>query len=575
MGNAGRQRLSILVIDRDPRGRHVAESALRKAAADPDLDVEVDSVASLAQGLDRLRQAVRDIDVVLLDLDLPDASGLGGLREIRSANPNTPVIVLSGLSDLAVATEALASGAGDFLDKGEIDPRTFLRAIRYAIARKCGEAELIRLAHTDPLTGLLNRRAFFERTENALAQARRSRLACAVIMFDLDRFKEINDVFGHKAGDDLLAAVAARLRGNLRTTDSCGRMGGDEFAVLAPNLKSAGDAMEIAEKIIDLVNSIGEIDDVRIDLRISAGISVFPMDNSDARGLLSHADMAMYKSKAGRRGTVNFYDAGMDASVKERRALKRKLRDDIDGDGFFLHYQPIVDAMTGAVIAAEGLARWRQSDDRIILPDLFIPLAEESGVIAPLGSRLLAQACTCLRALADSKKPFVPISLNVSTSECRDPGFALRLITAIERFQVPPGVINIEITETKVIQNVQVTRDNLALLRRYGVGVHMDDFGTGYTSLSLLRDLPLDALKIDRSFVCDIGKVASCEPVVEMIVDLSRKLGFTTIAEGVETREQAEILRQIGVTGLQGFYFSRPVPTEQFTAMLGKPSLVA
>jgi EAL domain-containing protein (putative c-di-GMP-specific phosphodiesterase class I) len=251
------------------------------------------------------------------------------------------------------------------------------------------------------------------------------------------------------------------------------------------------------------------------------------------------------------------------------------MRDAIERDGFFLYYQPIVDAKTGEMVGAEGLARWRDNDNNLIMPDLFIPLAEESGVIAPLGSRLLAEACSSLRWRIDNKRPFVPISLNVSTIECRDPSYGLKLISAIDSFGVPPNAINVEITETTIIQNIQVTRDNLELLKQYGVGVHMDDFGTGYSSLSLLRDLPLDTLKIDRSFVRDIGKVGRSEPVVQAIVELSKRMGFETIAEGVETREQADFLCDIGVTGLQGFYFSKPVPNDQLIAMLDRRSMVA
>ncbi len=577
--NAHKGHLNVLMIEDNPGDRRLVEIALRRAAGDAALGIDLIGAASVAEGLDRLKclpaEAGAIVDIILLDLGLPGTDGLDGLREIRRAAPDLPIIVLTGVSDHVVATDALKNGAGDFLEKHELRPGALLRSIRYAIERKKSETELLRLAQTDPLTGLLNRRAFFERTENALAQTRRSGLACAVIVFDLDRFKEVNDVFGHKVGDDLLSAVADALRRGLRATDSCGRLGGDEFAILAPNLKSANDAMEIAEKVVAMMASITEVADVRVDLKISAGISVFPMDESDAEGLLSHADMAMYKSKASKRGAVNFFDANMDAAVKERRALKRRMRDAIERNGFYLHYQPIVDARTRSVIGVEALARWRDAEDKAIPPDLFIPLAEESGAITPLGSRLLAEACGWLRQLGDEKKSFVPISLNISPIECRDPGFGLRLISAIERFGVPPNFINIEITESTIIQNLQVTRENLKLLKHYGVGVHMDDFGTGYSSLSVLRDLPLDALKIDRSFIADIGKVSGSDTIVQAIVELARKLGFATIAEGVETAEQAEFLRDIGVNALQGFYFSRPVPADQFSGMLDKLHLVA
>ena len=430
--------------------------------------------------------------VVLLDLGLPDAAELDGLRAVRIANPDLPIVVLTGLSDLATATAALKAGASDYLDKADLRPRTLVRAIRYAIERKKAEAELMRLARTDSLTGLLNRRAFFEQLEAALVQSRRSELACAVILFDIDRFKEINDLFGHKTGDDLLLAVADVLRAQLRETDSIGRIGGDEFAVLATNLKSAAAAMEIAEKIAKGVAAIIELNDVqRRRLSISVGISVFPLDDSTADVLVAHADMAMYKSKASKKGSINFFDARMDAAVKARHALKRCMPDDIANGKFYLVFQPIVDATTRKIVGAEGLARWRDTKNKLIAPDEFIPIAEESGSIAELGGRLLAEACTYLRRWSELQKLVVPISLNISPIQCRDPGFGARLINAVEQARIEPALINIEITELTMFKNLEIIQKNLAMVRAFGIGISIDDFGTGFSSLSLLKDLPL------------------------------------------------------------------------------------
>jgi len=564
----GMNSLKVLLIEDNPHDRRLAEAALREGADGFAVRCEVQSAACLTDGLATLDSAGGTLDAILLDLTLPDANGLGGLRAVRNLNARVPIVIVTGRSDLDTATAALKYGASDFLEKSEVQPRSLLRAIRYAIERKKSEAELTRLAQTDPLTGLFNRRAFFERLDHALVQHRRSELACAVVVFDIDRFKDINDLFGHKTGDDLLTAVATKLRANLRESDSIGRIGGDEFAILAPNLKSASDAMEIADKVLTSVRSIQDLDDVRVDPQISIGISVFPMDDSDAEAFVSHADMAMYKSKASKKGSVNFYDQRMDASVKERHTMKRKIRGDIDSGRFFLLFQPIIDAKSGAMIGAEGLARWRDIDGRVIAPDQFIPLAEESGSISSLGSRLLQEACCYIRACAENRTPIIPISLNVSTLQCCDPTFALTLISAIESFQIPPTMINVEITESTIIKNIDVTRNNLKLLKQYGVGVHLDDFGTGYSSLSLLRELPIDALKIDRSFVGDLGKISGSDPIVNAVVELSKRLGFATIAEGVETKAQADMLREIGVTALQGFHFSEPISGEDLTARM-------
>ena len=560
--------LEVLLVDADPRAVLLVEVAMAEAARDSRVQVRVAWARCLAEGVTELDREGQAIDAILLDLNLPDAKGDAALRAVRNLNARAPVVVLASGSDIESATAALKHGASDYLDKSEIQPRTLMRSIRYAIERKKSEAELIRLAQTDPLTGLLNRRAFFEHLEDALVQARRTELACAVVVFDIDRFKEINDLFGHKTGDDLLVAISRNLRLNLRESDSIGRLGGDEFAVVAPNLKSANDAMEIADKVTAAVQSINELNDIRIEPRISVGISVFPMDDSDVEAFVSHADMAMYKSKASKRGSISFYDARMDASVKERHALKHRIRGDIGDGRFFLLFQPIVSARTGKIIGAEGLARWRDADGAIIGPDRFIPLAEESGAISSLGNRLLEEACGFIRMSAEAKKPVIPISLNISTIQCRDPSFGLRLIAAIENFQVPPTMINVEITRSTAIQNMEVTRNNLRLLKQYGIGVQMDDFGTGYSSLSLLRALPIDTLKIDKSFIADLGMAESSDGIVKAIVDLSKSLRFQTIAEGVETAAQAKRLGEFGVDGLQGFHLFRPITAEELVVCL-------
>ncbi len=560
----------ILLIEDNPGDRRLTEIALGEAASDADMSCELHAVNTLADGLAWLADPAHQFAVVLLDLGLPDAVGLDGLRSVHIAGPGVPIVVLTGLSDMATATAALKAGASDYLDKADLRPRTLFRALRYAIERKKAEAELMRLARTDSLTGLLNRRAFFEQFEAALVQSRRSELACAVILFDIDRFKEINDVFGHRAGDELLVAVADVLRAQLRETDAIGRIGGDEFAVLATNLKSAAAAMEIAEKIARGVAAITELNDISVAVSISIGMSVFPLDDSTADVLVTHADMAMYKSKASKRGSINYFDARMDAAVKARHALKRSMPEDIASGKFYLVFQPIVDAGTRKIVGAEGLARWRDTNNKLITPEEFIPIAEESGAIAELGGRLLTEACSYLRHWSELHKMLVPISLNVSPIQCRDPGFGARLINAVERAEIAPTLINIEITESTMAKSLDIIEKNLAMLRVFGIGISIDDFGTGFSSLSLLKDLPLSTLKIDRSFVRDIGKQDGSETIIHAIVEMARKLGFRTVAEGVETEAQVALLRDFGVDNLQGYYFSRPVSGEQFASWLAK-----
>ncbi len=560
--------LTILLVEDNPGDRRLAEIAMQEACSDAQIRCGLQMAGTLAEALSRLGDSQNCYDAVLLDLGLPDAKGLDGLRAARAAKPNVPIIVLTGLSDLVTATEALKFGASDYLEKAEVQPRPLLRSIRYAIERKKSEGELVHLANTDPLTGLLNRRAFFEQLRRALADARRTGLACALLIIDVDHFKEINDLYGHETGDILLSKVARTLEGQIRETDSVARLGGDEFAVLAAHIGSASAAITIAEKIGFAVRSIVDLNDTTAEASVSIGISVFPIDDAEVDEFVSHADVALYKAKTVRRGSINFYDATMDAEAKAEYALKLRMPEDIANSRLFLNFQPIVDANTGAIAAAEGLARWRNENGELIPPSEFIPLAENSGLISMLALHLLEEACGCLRRWIDAGLEVVPISMNVSPVQFRDPTFGLQLVKTLEKFRIPPSLINIEITELTITNNTDVTRDNLQLMKSLGIAIHIDDFGTGYSSLSLLNDLAFDVLKIDRSFVSRLGTGARSEAIVQAVIELAVALGLKTIAEGVETEAQALSLTQSGVDFLQGYLFSRPVPADQFASLL-------
>lgn len=570
MASLDRDHLSVLLIEDNPGDRRLAEIALREASDDAFIRCNLVAVGTLAEGLSRLDCPDRHYDAVLLDLGLPDASGLEALRAARVSAPNVPIIVLTGLSDLAVATEALNFGASDYLDKAEMQPLPLLRAIRYAIERKKNEGELIRLARTDPLTGILNRRAFFEELDRARHHAKRSGLPCAVMIIDIDGFKQINDLFGHKAGDAFLTAVAEGIGDMIRETDCVARVGGDEFAVLLTHLPSANGAIEAAGKISATIKAVSDVDRARADISASIGIAMYPADDSDAGGLVDHADMAMYKAKAIKRGSVSFFDAEMDAEFKTRQALKRRMASDIADRKFFIQFQPIVDARTHAIVAAEALARWPSENSEFIPPLVFIPLAEEAGVIGPLSALLTEEVCQCLVRWREAGLPLIPVSLNISPVQCRDADFGQKLMATIEKFGLSPQMINIEITESSIMMDLERTKNTLFMLKSLGIDIHIDDFGTGYSSLSLLRELPFDAVKIDRSFLSGLGSHGEADTIVHAVVDLARKLGLKTIAEGVETEAQTLELARMGADYLQGYYFSRPVGAEAFSDLLAR-----
>ncbi len=561
--------ISALVIEDNPGDRKLVELALADASREAGTTCSMVGAGSLGTGLELLRKGAHRFDAILLDLGLPDTKGLEGIVSLRSANSGAPIVVLTGVSDLSMATEALKHGASDYLHKNEMHSRTLWRAIRYAIERKKFETGLVEFANTDPLTGVLNRRAMFDYLSEALEQAHRSELHCAVIVFDVDGFKEINDRHGHHVGDLLLVEITRQITSRLRKTDTVGRLGGDEFAIIAPNLKTATGAFHIAEKVLESVSRIDSIEGISVRPNISVGIAVFPMDDSSANVLVSHADIAMYKSKNRKTGAIHYFDQQMDRTIKRRDLIKKRMMSDVPGR-FFLDYQPIVDAHSFHMTGAEALARWHGPGDKLVPPAAFIPIAEESGWITLLGGRLLQQICTQMRQSMEAGLAVVPVSINVSAAQCREPTFAAQTIGTIRYCAVDPALINIEITESTLAQNVVATLRNLQQLKDAGIGVHINGFGSGYSSLSILRTLPLDALKIDRAFVADIATDSKAIQIVKAIVDLSRRLEVTTVAEGVETEEQAALLQAIGVEYLQGFYFSKPLGVDRLRRVLAE-----
>lgn len=385
--------VTVLTVEDNPADRRLIEIALNDGAREAGTECMVLTADRVSAALELLAGNPRGVDAILLDLGLPDATGFEGLFGIQGATADTPIIMLTGLSDIGTATDALKFGAADYVEKDDLRPRTIWRAIQYAIERKRIEAKFQEMADTDPLTGVLNRRAFVRHLDAALENARRAELSCGLLTFDVDGFKAVNDAHGHSVGDELLKEIASRTRALLRRTDAVGRIGGDEFAVVAANLKSASGAFEVAEKISEAVTSIRKIGEVRLATRTSIGIVCYPDDEAETDVLLAHADMAMYKSKKGSGGQINYYDHDMDRELKARHKLRKQLKEDISLGRLQLEYQPIVEAQSGLIVSAEALARWRDATNRVIAPGEFIPFAEETGLISSLGMSVAEKAC--------------------------------------------------------------------------------------------------------------------------------------------------------------------------------------
>ncbi len=564
-----RQRLTVLVIDDNPGDRRLAEMSLKVGSHDAGAECDVLLAGSLADGAALLETLVAEgPDAILLDLGLPDASGFDGLQALKALRPDVPIIILTGLDEATKAASALTNGAADYLEKDDIRPRSLWRSISYALERKKFQEELVQLAITDPLTSVKNRRALIEGLDLSMEHADRTKLFCAVLVIDIDNFKQINDLLGHDAGDELLIRVAEQISETVRRTDIVGRLGGDEFAVIATNLPSPRGAMELAQKIAKAISRVTRLDGRPIDIGSSIGIALYPSGAVNSGDMLTHADLAMYKAKKEGTRAICLYDDSLHRELSHKLELKRAMLRDISTPSFYLDYQPIVDCRSHRIVCAEGLARWRQRDDKVIMPGDFIPIAEENGWISDLGMQMIDQACGFLAGSLAAGTPVVPISINVSPIQCRDNGFAGLFTDAIDRHGLTPDLFNIEITESTFMQNIDSARRGLEALMNVGIGIHIDDFGTGYSSLSMLRDLPLKHLKLDRSFVSKLIDDSGTQKITEAVSDLAHKLNFKTVAEGVETAEQAELLTRIGIDYLQGYYFSPPISAARLSEEL-------
>lgn len=436
--------------------------------------------------------------------------------------------------------------------------------------RKQAEAKIEHQAYHDGLTGLPNRSLLLDRMELALTRSRRHGYEGALLLIDLDRFKTINDSLGHGVGDQLLCEVSQRLSGVLREEDTVARIGGDEFVVLLSDVGSdtqatARKAQGIAEKIRQILSYPVRIRDHELYVTPSIGITLFPMQQEDADAVLRHADTAMYQAKLSGRNTIRFFLPGMQAEADERLVLEKDLRQAIVNNQLKLFFQPQIDA-AGAVCGAEGLLRWDHPEHGVITPDRFIPIAEETGLILPIGDWVLRTACRLITrwsagALADS---LGHIAVNVSPWQFRQPDFPGQVERILAETGADPARLGLELTEGVVIDNVADTVDKMASFKALGVKISVDDFGTGYSSLSYLKKLPLDILKIDRSFVEEVTEDESNAAIVETIIAIADHLGLEVIAEGVETRGQLEFLQEKGCKRYQGYYFSKPLPVEQF-----------
>ncbi|MBS1143004.1 MAG: diguanylate cyclase/phosphodiesterase with sensor(s) [Proteobacteria bacterium] len=424
-------------------------------------------------------------------------------------------------------------------------------------SQKVAEQRIRELADYDVLTGLPNRRLLRERFIQLLAAAERERSEIAVVFLDLDHFKRVNDSLGHSVGDELLCEVARRLDSVVRRIDTLARLGGDEFIFAMPGFHAAA-ATEVARRLIDVFSRPFEIAGHELTITASLGIGIYPHDGLDLETLLKNADTAMYRAKEIGRNTFQFYSSEMNTATLDRLLMESNLRRALAQNEFILQYQPLVNLETGIVIGVEALIRWQHPDLGMIMPDRFIHVAEETGLINPIGDWVLCEACRQAKAWCDEGLPPIVMAVNVAPVQFRQPGFVEMVAGALASSGLEPGLLELELTERTVMHDADINLGTLSALHRMGVELSLDDFGTGYSSLAYLKRFPVGKLKIDRSFVNDLETDPDDWAIASTIVSMGKSLRMTVLAEGVETAEQLAQLRKMGCNMAQGYLFSRP-----------------
>lgn len=547
--------------------------------------------------------ADNDVGVVISDQRMPGMTGIEFLTQIKELYPHTIRIILSGYADLEAVMDATNRGAvykfftkpwdneelcaevmGAFRHHELIlEKDRLMREIQAAsemlvqanqewveaVARR--DIQIERISHYSPLTDLPNRHYFLEKLEQDIARAQRDDSLLAVLSINLDQFKQINDSFGHAMGDVLLQVVAERLKEQARAGDILAHMGADEFCFVLPGIGSAQAAAAASQRLIDLFTREPVfLLDNEVFVTTCVGIALYPLDGVDANTLLKNAEAALHHAKDEGRGGFQYYAKQMNATAWQRLTLEMELRHALERNEFVLHYQPKVDLVSGKVNGTEALLRWQSPERGLVVPGVFIPLLEETGLILPVGEWVLRAACQQARAWKQLGLPAIRIAVNISAMQFRQTDLAGIIRGIFKENDLEPNfeMLEFELTESLLMKNVDRTIDTLNKLHDLGIQLSIDDFGTGYSSLSYLKRFPIGTLKIDQSFVRDILSDSDNAAIVNAIIALGHSLGMKVIAEGVETVGELNYLRTMKCNEMQGYLFSRPVPAEEMTLLL-------
>ena len=545
----------ILLVEDDPVDAEIF--LLRVQSLMPEMQIE--HVTTLESAIAQLHDS--NYQVVVSDLDLPDAKGTEAVGKLRSASPNSALVVLSGTENESMAVSALKLGAHDYLFKDRVDGETIRRATRYAVERRDSERRLQQLAQYDQLTGLANRSLFQDRLAHALARARRESGSVSVLFLDLDRFKPVNDTYGHAAGDELLKVIAGRLMETTRESDTVARLGGDEFAIVVESLDKSM-VESLARRLISSIRKPCEIACGTVEIGASVGGACFPGDGYTVEGLLKAADKAMYLSKELGRGLFHWPGAVSDDS-REKLKLEQRLREALDSGSFELYYQPQIHMQTGETRGMEALLRWPTPSGEVLTPAEFLPSLVDLGLMEKLGSWVLETACS--EAMNWPRDWTLSVNVDVRELTSELPG---RVAETLKSTGFPAYRLELEMTESHIVQDFESTSKILTQLRSLGVSLALDNFGSGASSLACLTRIPIQALKIDRSFL-----LQSSEALIRSLVGIGHALDMEVLIEGIETKEQCEVVLRSGCDSGQGYYIAGPGPASSL--VLAPESYVA
>lgn len=523
-------------------------------------------------------------DLVISDIDMGGMSGLELVPRVHSLAPDTVVVMISGNQDIEFAIKALRVGAFDYITK-PID----LRHVEASVERALDQCNLLKekrrykeqlesllqqrtaevdwLAYYDTVTQLPNRALFEDRLKQAVAIARANDQSLGVLFISLDQFKKVNDSLGHGPGDSLLKEFAERLKSCISKSDTVARFGSDEFALLRSQIIGTKDVIETIGALSQVLKFSFDLSGHELFATASVGVSLFPLDGEDSHTLLKNAGAALYKAKKSGGANYQFYTADMHELATKRLALETSLRRAIQNEEFLLHYQPRVSVDSLVITGVEALVRWQHPQRGLVSPSEFIPLAEDTGLIVPIGEWVLRTACLQGQRWRDEGFAPINIAVNISARQFHDLDLSQTIIRILEETGLPPKYLELELTESSIMQSAEFALDMLSRLKSMGINISIDDFGTGFSSLASLKRLPIDALKIDQSFVRDATSDSDDAALVMAIITLAHNLRLKVIAEGVETADQLRFLQLLRCDEIQGYFFSRPLPAETLVSL--------